>query len=110
MKKLCVLIVILIGLWYWVYLSGQNLTIEEKAAKYNVTLLTREEAEKAGFDYLDKRTAVCTGADIIDMSDVNPNASKFMPVWMVKFSTRRNSYEVDIDAISGKLIMILEDN
>ena len=111
MKKLCALlaVIMVLGICGGAFADREEQYVREEAARRNITLLTVEQARDIAVKRIGSDNVRVKDVDLEDEHDDYPNAEKFRPVYKIECVAGRNEYDVEIDAVTGKVLKFERD-
>ena len=112
MKKVCILLAVIMVLCICggAFAGREEQYVREEAARRNITLLTVEEARDIAVKQFTSGNARVKDVDLEDEHDDYPNAENFRPVYKVECVSGRDEYDVEIDAVTGKVLKFERDD
>ena len=113
-RVLCVVLVLVIVIG----IAGQSLAdkhnkgakVQEEAARRNITLITREQAQEIAAKKIGRSDARCKELKLRNEADDYYNGSNFQPVYKMEFVSGRDEYEINIDAVTGEILKFKLDD
>ena len=84
--------------------------VREEAARRNITLITLKEAEQIAMQQLKSRNFRFKESELEDEADDYPNAINFRPVYKFECKSEGREYEIEIDAVTGKVLKFERDD
>ena len=112
MKKLCALlaVVIVLGICGGALADHEGQYVREEAARRNITLITIEQARDIAVNRVGSGNVMVKDVDLEDEAEDYPNAENFRPVYKVECVSGREEYDVEIDAVTGKVLKFKRDD
>ncbi|MBQ7221672.1 MAG: PepSY domain-containing protein [Synergistaceae bacterium] len=106
MKKLCALLigVIVLNVCGGAFADHEGRYVREEAARRNIALLTEREAREIAAETLGTESFRVKELELEDESDDYPNAENFRPVYKLECVSGRDEYDIEIDAVTGKVL------
>ena len=112
MKKLCALlaVIMVLGICGGALADLEEQYVREEAARRNITLLTVEQASDIAVKRIGGGNVRVKDVDLEDEHDDYPNAENFRPVYKLECVAGRVEYDVEIDAVTGKVLKFERDD
>ncbi|MBQ7216337.1 MAG: PepSY domain-containing protein [Synergistaceae bacterium] len=116
MKKLCMLLaaVIVLGIAGQAFAHDhhdhEEQYIIEEAARRNITLITSAEARDIAAKRIGSGNVRFKDVELEDEHDDYPNSARFRPVYKIECYAGRNEYDIEIDAVTGKILKFKLDD
>ena len=84
--------------------------VRSMAAEKNIKLISVEEAERIAQERLNSRNVRFTEMELEDEADDYPNAINFRPVYKLECVHEGREYDIEIDAVTGKILKFKLDD
>ena len=110
-KLLCALLVVvaLAGISF-AHDGHEERFVREEAARRNITLISREEAQRIAADKIHESGVRFKDADLDDEDDYYRKPGDFRPVWSIEAVANGQEYDIDIDAVTGEVLKFKLDD
>ena len=117
MKKLCVLLVTIIVLGFFGQAFAHNdhydheeQYVIEEAARRDIKLISAAEAKEIAAKCLGSENIRFKEVELEDEHDDYPNPERFRPVYKIECYSGRDEYDIEIDAVTGKILKFKLDD
>ena len=112
MKKLCVLfaVMLVLAVCGGAFADREERYVREEAARRGIKLLTVAEAREIAVESIGTGNVRVKEVELEDEHDDYPNAERFRPVYKVECVSGRDEYDVDIDAVTGRVLKVKLDD
>ena len=104
-KLLCAVMVIVLAVSGAAFAHGhEERYVREEAARRNMKLISRAEAEKIATERINERGVRFKDADLDDEDDYYRGRDDFRPVWSLEVVANGQEYDIDVDAVTGEIL------
>ena len=114
MKKLCALLMVSIVLgaagMAFAHDDHEEQYVIEEAARRNIELLSAAEARELAAKQFKSGNVRFKEVELEDEHDDYPNAENFRPVYKIECYADGQEYDVEIDAVTGKVLKFKRDD
>ena len=112
MKKLCAIMLVVMLFAGTALAHGHHEAqwCREEAARRNITLLSEEEAKRIAEERINERGVRFKEIELDEESDDYPSDSGFRPVYSLECLCPSGEYDIEIDAITGKILKFKLDD
>ena len=116
MKKICVLLaaVIVLGIFGQAFAHDhhdhEEQYVIEEAARRDIKLLSAAEARDIAAKRIGSGNVRFKDVELEDEHDDYPNAERFRPVYKIECYSGRDEYDIEIDAVTGKILKFKLDD
>ena len=110
-KLLCAVMVMVLALSGVSFADGhEERYVREEAARRNMRLISRAEAERIAADRIGGGRVRFKDADLEDEDDYYFGNADFRPVWNLEAVANGQEYDIDVDAVTGEVLKFKLDN
>ena len=116
MKKLCavlaaVMLLAMCGSAFALrHMDREEKYVRDEAARRGMKLLTVVEVREIAAKQFEAGNVSVKEVELEDEWDDYPNADRFRPVYKVECYVGRDEYDIDIDAVTGKVLKLKLDD
>ncbi len=104
-KLLCAVMVIVLAVSGAAFAHGhEERYVREEAARRNMKLITQEEATKIATAQLSAKDVRFKKVELEDEDDYYTQKGDFKPVWTFEAIADGQEYDIDVDAVTGKVL------
>ena len=110
-KVLCAVMLVILALSGVAFADGrEERYVREEAARRNMMLISRSEAERIAASRINQRGVRFKDADLDDEDDYYYGNTDFRPVWSLEAVANGQEYDIDVDAVTGEILKFKLDN
>ena len=84
--------------------------VREEAARRNMKLISRAEAERIAEERINERGVRFKDADLEDEDDYYHCKTDFRPVWSLEAVANGQEYDIDVDSVTGEILKFKLDD
>ena len=113
MKKLCMLLaaVVVLGVFGQAFAHGrEEQYVIEEAARRDIKLLSAAEARNIAAKRIGAENVRFKEIELEDEHNDYHNAERFRPVYKIECYSGRDEYDIEIDAVTGKILKFKLDD
>lgn len=110
-KVLCAVMLVIVALSGVAFAHGhEERYVREEAARRNMKLISRAEAEKIAAERINERGVRFKDADLDDEDNYYRGRDDFRPVWSLEAVANGQEYDIDVDAVTGEILKFKLDD